>query len=356
MEKVNVVNPITYFTTVGEEIEEILSSNEISVTEFKQKVDWAKEGFSTIEKISKPQAKEVETITGVEKISSYLLDFQVKYKAAKVDSIEVFKKHSKIYKKVEHLRPLLRGEFTDGIDALEDIANFLDIDEEAEILERVKENIALYKISNFTPDDLNLYAWLKRGELDFYKKDLEDYDKNKFLEWLDNGEWMKSLRNNSNVHELPQILEKFGVGLVYTPYLDKTVFGAVRWFNNKPLVQISDKGKCLATFWYTLFHEFGHVIEHENDEIFEGQADLTKSAITKKEKEANAFAYKYLFNGDNLRKHIFGFRNEWVDDGFIYDKARRFNVNPMFVAFWMKKAGVRHRDIHTYIPSFQINI
>jgi Zn-dependent peptidase ImmA (M78 family) len=138
---------------------------------------------------------------------------------------------------------------------------------------------------------------------------------------------------------------------VYTPYLDKTVHGAVRWFDNKPLIQISDKGKCLATIWYTLFHEIGHVLLHENDEIFEGNMDLPKAQIDKKEKEANSFAYEYLFNGDNLRKFIFMQRNKYVEETFISTTSSKFSTPKIFVAYWMKKANVKSRDRQNYLPS-----
>ncbi|MBA9072600.1 Zn-dependent peptidase ImmA (M78 family) [Flavobacterium gossypii] len=354
MEKLKVINPIQYFTTVGEEIEDILSSNEISMDSFLSSMKWNDKELKSIMKISKSEAKKIEDFISVGEISSYILNFQNDYKSSKESAENTYKDNLKIYKKLEHLLPLLRNEFSDGIDVLEDISNFLGIDEESEILDKVKENIALYKISNFVPDDLNLYAWLRRGELDFFQKKLELYNKGLFTEWLERKEWKNNLTNLEYISQLPKILETYGVALVYTPYLEKTVFGAVRWFENRPLVQVSDKGKCLATFWYTLFHEFGHVIKHENDEIFEGQADLSKSSINKKEKEANSFAYDYLFNGDNLRKYLFGQRNKSVQEDFIHDMSARFGVNKMFVAFWMKKARIRSWTTKDYMPPFQI--
>lgn len=354
--KNSVKNPIEYFTTIGEEIEDMLQSNEISIDDFLFNMKWDVRDLKSVNKISKNDALKIEYLFKIDSLSSYILNFQEEYNESNLKAQLIYKSNLKIFKKVQHLMPLLRNEFNDGIDILDDISNFLDIEEETEILDRVKENIALYKISNFVPNDLNLYAWLKRGQLDFYQKQLQEYNSDLFMNWIERREWQHNLVNTEYIKGLPKLLEQFGVGLVCTPYLEKTVFGAVRWFENKPLIQISDKGKCLATFWYTLFHEFGHVIKHENDEIFEGQADLTKSSINKKEKEANAFAYEYLFNGDNLRKHIFGYNRKNVEDNFIEDKARRFNVNPMFVVYWMKKANVRCKSNKFYTPSFTIEI
>lgn len=343
-----VVNPIIYFTNVGKEIEEILSSNDISIENFLKAMDWEGRDIKNINKLTKLEAKQIENTIGIAGISSYLYDFQKEYKESAKKADSTYKENLKIYRKLKHITPLMRNEFIEGIDILDDIADFLDIEDESEIIDRVHKNIALYRISTFEPDSLNLYAWLRRGEIDFYKEELPEYNKSAFLEWINSYEWRQQLYNINYIKDyLPKLFQEFGISLVYTPHLNKTVFGAVRWLNEKnPLVQVSDKGKCIATFWYTLFHEFGHVIEHENDEIFEGTLDLPKSKINRKEQEANSFAYKYLFNGDGLRKYIFSHRGNYVDENFITETSRKFKVDKIFTAFWMKKAQIRCKTIY----------
>lgn len=350
-DKITVINPIEYFTTIGEELVDIISSNNISIDDFLSKMDWNIKDIKSIKKIKKIEANKIEKIVNVERISDYLIKFQNDFNETSNKSKDTFTKHLKIYKKLQHIRPLLRNEFESGLDVLEDISDFLGFDNEEEILEKVRENIALYRISSFKPDSLNLFAWLKRGEIDFYKKNIAKYEKKSFLEWINDYEWKNHLHDIDYIkYNLPKRLEEFGIALVYTPHLNKTVFGAVRWFENRPLVQISDKGKCTATFWYTLFHEFGHVILHENDEIFEGTLDMPKSKINKKEQEANSFAYQYLFNGDNLRKYVFGYHGQFKDHFFLKETSRKFNVDNMFTAFWMKKAQIKSNAINNYIP------
>lgn len=345
MDKQAVTHPMQYFNTVGEEIEDILTSNGLAIDNFLFEMGWVSSDLKAVLKVTKLQAQKIEQILQIEDLAAYLLNFSNNYRISDREATETFKKHQKIFRKIQHLHPLLRGEFNDGIDILEDISEFLQIENEEEILDRVHENIALYRISTFTPDSLNLYAWLKRGELDFSRMELPIYDKKSFLSWLENEQWKANLQNMAYIFSLPEKMREFGIGLVYTPHLEKTVFGAVRWFNGRPLVQVSDKGKCIATFWYTLFHEFGHVILHENDEIFEGTLDLPKNKITKKEQEANSFAFERLFNGDNLRRYIFGYKGQYVDDTFIDNISRKFGVDKMFTAFWMKKAQVKSKTI-----------
>lgn len=349
--KIGVINPITYFNTVAMEIHDICIANDFDFIDISNAMGWTNANLVAIEKLTKKDIGDVCNVLQKKELVEYLISFQKNYIESKKKALIDYKENLTIYKKVKRVDSLLKGEFTESIDHLGDISDFLGIEDEKSILDEVQKNIALYRISNFVPDNLNLYAWLKRGELDFYKLDLPDYNEDLFLQWINSNVWKRQLTNANYFLNLPQVLREYGIGLVYTPYLEKTVHGAVRWFNGKPLVQISDKGKCLATAWYTLFHEFGHVIKHRNDEIFEGNLDLPKSKITKKEQEANAFAYEYLFNGDGLRKLMFLNKGKIVDYSFIDQVATQFNVSKIFVAYWMNKSSIRSKTISSNMPN-----
>lgn len=349
--KVEVINPMTYFNTVAMEIQDICIANDFDFIHISDSMGWTTSTLTAIEKLNKKQIGDICNSLQKRELIEYLISFQKNYIESKKKASIDYKENLTIYKKVKRIDSLLKGEFTSSIDLLGDISDFLGIENEKDILEEVTRNIALYRISNFVPDNLNLYAWLKRGELDFNKLNLPDYNEEAFLQWINSNIWKRELTNAKYFLTLPQTLREYGVGLVYTPYFEKTVHGAVRWFDGKPLVQISDKGKCLATAWYTLFHEFGHVIKHRNDEIFEGNLDLPKSKINKKEQEANAFAYEYLFNGDGLRKWLFGQRNQFVDYSFVDITSVRFNVPKIFVAYWMKKAFIKTRVVNDNMPN-----
>jgi HTH-type transcriptional regulator/antitoxin HigA len=352
MDKIAVTNPLTFYSTIGEELGDILTAHGVSIVRFTAAMSWSNEMLQQ-EKYTQKDLQRIAEFLDTPDIYTYLLNFQNNYKVAKATAEGSFKKNLKIFKKVQHLQPLMRGEFVEGIDLLEDISTFLDIEDEDKIFESVAKNIALYKISDFVPDDLNLYAWLRRGQLDFNSLDLPEYDATGFRGWIDSSAWLLHLYDTDYFLKIPEILKSFGVGLIYTPYLERTVFGAVRWFDGKPLIQVSDKNKCLATSWYTLFHEFGHVVLHQNAELFDG-IDQTKGQIGKVEKEANAFAYSYLFAGDGLRKRVFAHHSQFVDEGFISSMSRQFKVPEMSVAFWMKKANVKSVNRQNYLPTFSL--
>lgn len=70
--------------------------------------------------------------------------------------------------------------------------------------------------------------------------------------------------------QLSKILSTCGVALVFLPHLKGTYAqGATIWpTKHKASVLISLRGKEADRFWFSLFHEIGHLILHKKDDIF----------------------------------------------------------------------------------------
>lgn len=338
-------NPLSMFNTVGQELVDIFAAHNIHDAEKRMSV----KDLIQKECLTSKQINKACDILGMgDELRNFLTGFQEEYEIDKAKCMAQYKESKKKYTKLKGILPLLRDEFNDGIDRLDDILDYFDVDSEDMIfLESEKAAVLFRQQNNVDVDPVGLKAWLRRGELDFQKMDLPEYNRKGFLQWIEKREWEPELENTAYFLQLPQILSAFGVGLVYVPFLPKTVYGAVRWFDDKPLVEISDRNRDLATCWFTLFHEFGHVIKHEHENIFEGEINESKAKKSKRETEANKFANQYLFNGDDLRKEIFASRRtgQCIDS---YELAEKYNVNRLFVCYWLFKAQ--------YMPTFQKRI
>jgi hypothetical protein len=348
--KEDVLNTITLYNTVGRELEDILQAQKKSRADFEKFMGWENRDIASMKKISKADISRISEYFSIDGLYDYLLNFQKDYKKTEEGALSDYRESKKLFSKLKGVIPMLNGEYTEGLDVLDDISRFFDIEDEREIFRKADEQAALYRTANFDPDSVNLFAWMRRGELDFHKLNIRHYDKKSFERWIDGAEWGNYLTDPGYFKTLPGIFREFGVGLVLTPYLERTVYGAVRWFGGIPLIQLSDREKSLAVCWYTLFHEIGHVLCHENDTVFEGEINESKSKTSRKEAEANAFAYERLFNGDALRKYIFGKRGEVIHDAFISDTAKTFNASTMFVAYWALKAQAERWVCNNYIP------
>lgn len=176
-----------------------------------------------------------------------------------------------------------------------------------------------------TSNPYSIAVWLRIGELESKKLHLIEYDKRKFKDVLPE---IKELAFESPIDfskKLQEICANCGVAVIYTPNLPKApISGAARWFHNTPLIQLSGRYKTDDHFWFTFFHEAGHIIEHGKKDIF---LEEVQGAVIDKEKEeeANKFATSWLLTDEQLEEII---ANKPFSESKIVAFAKKFRILP----------------------------
>lgn len=187
-------------------------------------------------------------------------------------------------------------------------------------------------------DNYSLASWLRIGEIEAKKKDIKPFDRDILKR---NVEKMKSLtREEPSVfsHQLVELCAEAGVKLLFIPHFKKTkVNGATYWSSkDNPVIQISLFNKWADIFWFTLFHEIGHILKHGKKDSF---VDFENGFMNEdeQEKEANEFAKKVFVKDDkkfidfkkklhsgNFKSEIPKFAEEvGVDKGIIAGRIGR---------------------------------
>ena len=140
----------------------------------------------------------------------------------------------------------------------------------------------------------SIAAWLRIGELEMQKLQLPEYDKDAFKNVLEELKTLVAKQPADFAKQLQHKCAKVGVAVIFTMCLPKApVCGATRWFRTNPLIQLTDRQKTNDHFWFTFYHEAGHVILHgKKDVFFEEYAGYKPDKV--KEEEANRFASKHL--------------------------------------------------------------
>lgn len=190
----------------------------------------------------------------------------------------------------------------------------------------------------------SISAWLRYCELQARKMQLKPFDKNLFKDKL------FEIRNNTNIltgnvlEFIVQSCAKAGVVVVFTPlFPHSSISGASRWTSDRPLIQITDKFKSDDQFWFTFFHEAGHILLHGKKDIFlEGLED---GKIDKeKEEEADEFAADLLIPRKAYNIYI---SNTDFSETTISSLAKELNITPGVIV------GRLQHDKH--LPPFHLN-
>jgi addiction module HigA family antidote len=179
-------------------------------------------------------------------------------------------------------------------------------------------------------------AWLRQGELQAAELSARPYDEAQFKQALSRVQSIISINPHGMLQQIQSICLEAGVVVVYTPCIKKApVNGCARWLNDTPLIQLSDRYKRNDVFWFTFFHEAGHILLHGKKDIFLEDGDYT-GQDSKKEAEADRFAVKWTLTLDAEAELD---RRTSATELEIKQLATRFNTHPAFIVgrLWRDK-------------------
>jgi len=137
-------------------------------------------------------------------------------------------------------------------------------------------------------------AWLRKGELQAMDLKAKDYSEKKFKEALPKLKAIKANYPDGFFNQLQSICLKAGVKVVHTPRINKApISGSTRWINDTPFIQLTEQFNDSNSFWFTFFHEAGHILLHGKKDIFLEKVEYSDKDLIK-EKEADEFATKWM--------------------------------------------------------------
>ena len=161
------------------------------------------------------------------------------------------------------------------------------------------DRFAFRKYKRKNTDVATLAAWLRLGRRKAQVTDVQPFDKKK-LGYTVNK--LRLLPTSSYMKYLPRIeklLAECGVVVAYMPLFSNIhTQGAATWISpQKALVMINTHKRDEGKFWFTLFHELGHLLLHSKKEQFvnfDDKDDNINDSHRAQEYEADAFARKQL--------------------------------------------------------------
>lgn len=178
----------------------------------------------------------------------------------------------------------------------------------------------------------SMAAWLRIGEIEMRKFNLSTYNKDVFKVNLNTIRHLVRKHPEDFADQVQTLCLEAGVALVYTMCIPKApISGAARWIGGNPLIQLTDRFKSNDHFWFTFFHEAGHILLHGKKDVFIEEFSAY-SADMKKEEEANEFADKTLIPTD-ITKNL----PQKITERTIRDIAREIDTHPAIVLSQLQK-------------------
>jgi HTH-type transcriptional regulator/antitoxin HigA len=161
--------------------------------------------------------------------------------------------------------------------------------------------VAFRKSLKFESDPYALSTWLRVGELEASEIECDAFDPDKFLTALAEARSLTRLTPHEWQPRLIEACARAGVCVVVVDTFPRArANGATRWLSpTKALIQLSLRYRWEDIFWFTFFHEAGHVLLHRKRGVFvepvgHRPAEGATSESLRFEREADRFATRTL--------------------------------------------------------------
>lgn len=180
-----------------------------------------------------------------------------------------------------------------------------------------------------------LAAWLRYAELRAVEvATAAPFDKAALRAALGGLRAMTTLSVREIPGKLAKKLAACGVVFVLQPHFPKTyAHGATFWLNDgRAALVLSIRGKWADIFWFSLFHEIGHLLLHKKTTFVDG-GDIPVERL-ENEREADRFAAEALIPGSKFR--------EFVDRGDLGPSAVRAFAEEMGISAGIVVGRLQH--------------
>jgi len=179
-----------------------------------------------------------------------------------------------------------------------------------------------------TKEPYAISAWLRKGELQAAELPTKPYSEKGFKDALPQIRSIMAKHPENFFKLLQALCLEAGVKVVHTPCICKApINGSTRWLNDTPLIQLTGRFKRNDIFWFTFFHEAGHILLHGKKDIFLENIEYSDKD-KQKEIEADNFAIKWTLSKAEEEKVL---QRQPLTANDIIEFAEQFNTHPAII-------------------------
>lgn len=339
MERMNGLS-LDFIIHPGETLKEVLEENYMSQEELSIRTGFTAKHVSEVvngkKGISSKFAKSLEYVFSMP--MSFWMNLQAIYdkevlqykeqEEIEDEEIKIVKKIKKIIKYAEEKNILNKNE--DEIFNVIEVRNLCGINNLTNI-----KFLPMYQSSFRASKSIDIettYVWLRINEILAKGKNIEnDYDIEKLKANISKIKETMFLEINDAIEMLTKIFAECGIIFqISKSFTGAPIQGFIKKINNNVLLTMTIRGSFADIFWFSLFHEIGHLINKD----FDTQLIDYIASDSNKELAADLFASNTLINEDDFEELI---SNKDFSSNNILTVARKNNVQPFIVVGRLEK-------------------
>lgn len=287
--------------------------------------------------ISHETAIRLEQVTGVPARMWNNLEVNYREQLAKLEEKKRLEHDLAWLKKIPTGELIKRGKIekhTDRVLTLKAVLGFFGVaDVEAWNKIWLSPTVAYRKSAVFQGKPEAMATWLRLGELEARAVPCAPFDKSRFRAVLHEIRAITVEKPEVFEPKMKGLCADAGVAVVLVPEIKNVpVSGATRWLTpEKAMLQLSLRYKTNDQFWFTFFHEAGHILCGGKKDVF---IDLNH-ATGKGEREADSFAANHLIPPHSASE-LNGLKSTWAIEAF----AESIGIAPGIVVGRLQHEGI----------------
>lgn len=187
--------------------------------------------------------------------------------------------------------------------------------------------IACRRLGENDKSDYHLAVWVQRAKLESRKVQTRAINVNRLINILPQIRQMTIEPPEVFCEELRRLLAECGIAIIFLPHIGGSfLHGATFICGKKIVLGLTVRGKYADVFWFSLFHELGHIIlghvnQYNMDDVIEKEADDFSS-----EKLIPQQDFCKLINLSHISKQdILDFAtNEGIAPGIVLGRLQKY--------------------------------
>lgn len=179
---------------------------------------------------------------------------------------------------------------------------------------------------------INSRAWIQTAINVSKENSVRLYDAKRLKGYLPEIRNMTVQSPDIFMPRMREIFAECGVSFIILPHLKNSgINGAVKWITDeRAILAMNNRGLDADKFWFSLFHEIKHVLQHKTKTVFiSSTIDEMKDINKDLELEADKFASDYLIPPAEYRRFN---PSKYTSDAEIVEFAESIGIHPGIVA------------------------